>query len=414
MAELRALFVTTSYPSSPVDRAGPFVHMLARGLVRSGVRVTVLAPAYGEARGRSCMDGVEVHRFRFLPDRWQTLAMGFGGVPAALRSAPWRLVQLPLMIASAAASALRAAGDHDVLHAHWLPNLLPLAPAAWLRRRPRLVTLWGSDVEWYERSPRLQPVFRRLLRGADGIAAINEHMCRLFDGARRPGAELRLIPSGVDTDLFHPRDRGELRRRLGVEEGEFAIVFAASLIPRKGADVAIEALAQMRAAATLLLIGEGPERQRLESLAAERGVADRVRFLGERSLAEVALHMAAADTFVLPSHYEGRPNVVLEAQASGLAVVASDIPGCRDLIQPGETGLLVPAGDAAALATAFDALAEDRALCRRLGDNALAAIRDGGLTWEACASHYARFYTDLTGPRAASTFRASHAGAPRS
>lgn len=413
MAEPRVLFFTTSYPCSPVDRAGPFVHALARALVRSGVRVKVLAPAHGDARGTTAMDGVEVHRFRFLPARWQTLTMGFGGVPTALAHAPWRLLQLPLMMSAAAALALRAAGDCDILHAHWLPNLLPLAPAARLRRRPRLVTLWGSDVEMFERMHWLQPALRAVLRGADGVVAINEHMRALFgDGGGR--TQLRLIPSGVDTELFHPRPKAALRRQLGLDEDAFTIVFAGSLIPRKGADLAVEALAASGGDAILLLAGEGAERPRLEQMARERGVERRVRFLGERSLAEVADLMAAADAFVLPSHYEGRPNVVLEAQASGLAVIASDIPGCRDLVENGETGLLTPVGDAAALARALALLEDDAALRGRLGANAHAAIHDGGLTWEACARRYAELYADLSPARATDSLRTSHAGADRS
>ena len=239
----RIVFVTTSYPSSPVDRAAPFVHALARALVRAGVAVTAVAPAFGDAAGRVEMDGVEVRRFRFLPARWQTLTMGFGGVPAALSKAPWRLLQLPLMLAAASAATLRRAGEADLLHAHWLPNLLPLVPAARLRRKPRLVTLWGSDVEWYERSPRLRPAFRALLRGADGIVAVNEHMRDLFEPVRRRDADLRLIPSGVDVDLFRPRDKTALRARLGLDEDALYIVSVGSLIPRKGADLAIRALA---------------------------------------------------------------------------------------------------------------------------------------------------------------------------
>jgi len=412
MAAPRVLFVTTSYPCSPVDRAGPFVHSLARALVRCGIEVEVLAPAFGDARGRTMIDGVAVHRFQFLPARWQTLTMGFGGVPAALKRAPWRLLQLPLMLAVAAAKAIGAAGHADVLHAHWLPNLLPLIPAGRLRRRPRLVTLWGTDVEWFERSPSLQPAFRALLRGADGVVAINEHMRELFGNG--DDAALRLIPSGVDTDLFHPRERTPLRTRLGVSDVELAIVFVGSLIPRKGADLAIEALARMSSTAKLLLVGEGPEHGRLADLTRRVGVEAQVAFLGSRSLAEVAEIMAAADAFVLPSHYEGRPNVVLEAQASGLAVVASDIPGCRDLVEHGETGLLSAAGDAPALAQAFDQLAKDRSLRHRLGTHAVTSIRDGGLTWDACARRYADFYADLIGARATGSLRATHASVERS
>jgi glycosyltransferase involved in cell wall biosynthesis len=344
------------------------------------------------------MDGVDVQRCRFLPARWQTLTLGFGGVPAAVSKTPWRLLQLPLLLAAAAAATLRCAGAADVLHAHWLPNLLPLLPAARLRGTPRLVTLWGSDVEWYERSAGLRPAFRALLRRADGIVAINEHMRDLFEPLRRPDAALRLIPSGVDVELFRRRDKTPLRAELGLDEHALYIVSVASLIARKGADTAIRALADRSTPLRdihLLLIGEGPERARLAALAAQLGVSERVHLRGEQTVARVADYMAAADIFVLPSHYEGRPNVVLEAQACGLPVVASDIPGCRDLIESGATGLLTPPGNIAALAEVFTALAADAHLRARLGDNARAAIHDRGLTWDACARRYADFYRDL-------------------
>jgi glycosyltransferase involved in cell wall biosynthesis len=215
---------------------------------------------------------------------------------------------------------------------------------------------------------------------------------------RRPDAELRLIPSGVDVDRFHPRDKTALRAELGLDEHALFIVSVASLIARKGVDVAIRALADPSTTARnihLLLIGAGPERSRLGALAADLGVSERVHFRGEQTVTRVADYMAAADIFVLPSHYEGRSNVVLEAQASGLPVVASDIPGCRDLIESGETGLLAPRGNSAALAKAFAALAADAHLRARLGGNARAAIHDRGLTWKACARRYADFYREL-------------------
>ncbi|MBI3388578.1 MAG: glycosyltransferase family 4 protein [Deltaproteobacteria bacterium] len=396
MTAPRALFYSTSYPSTPVDRAGPFVHALARALVRSGVSVRVLAPAWGSARGVSEMEGVTIHRFQFLPARWQTLTMGFGGVPVALRRAPWRLLQLPLLLVAAAALSVQAARDADVLHAHWLPNLLPLAPAAWLRHRPRVVTLWGTDVQWFERSPALRPALGAVLRGADSVVAINDHMRTLFAPRVVSVERIALIPSGVDTDLFRPRDRAPLRTRVGLSDDAVVVVLVGSLIPRKGVDVALKALANIPdERVTAVVIGEGSERGVLEELAAQLGLTRRVRFAGECSLAEVAGWMSAADAFLLPSHYEGRPNVVLEAQASGLAVIASDIPGCRDLIEHGETGLLVPAGDVPALAAALTSVAGDAALRTRLGTRARAAIHDRGYTWDACARRYRDLYLDL-------------------
>ena len=410
MTAPRVFFFTTSYPCWSIDRAGPFVHALARALVRSGAKVEVLAPAFGTAASHSSIDGVEIHRFRYAPLRWQTVAMGFGGVPVALKRAPWSALQLPLMTIAAAALSLRAAGRCDVLHAHWLPNLLPLAPAARLRRRPRLVTLWGSDVEWFERAPRLQPAFRTLLRGADGIAAINHHMHDLFQPLVKSGTKVRLIPSGVDTSLFRPRDKNQLRARLGFASDSFIMLCVGSVIARKGFDVAIESLTLASGSArraVLLVVGEGPERSRLEHLAEQLGVAERVRFVGERSVVEVADFMAASDAFVLPSRYEGRPNVLLEAQASGLAVVASDIPGCSDLIEHGETGMLTPAADAAAMADALTLLANDAALRAKLGESSRRAIHDRGYTWDACARAYLDFYEDTLGVGASALLRST-------
>lgn len=388
----RVVFFTTSYPCAPGDRIGPFVHALARSLRRLGTPVRVLAPATATARGVSILEGVEVERFRFLPARWSTLTAGFGGVPVALRRAPWRLLAVPPMLAAGAMASVRAARAADVLHAHWLPNLIPLAPAARLRHRPRVVTLWGSDVEWFERSTWLRRMFERVLRGADAVVAINEQMRALFAPIVGP-ARLHVIASGVDTELFHPRERAALRRRLQLALDDVVAVFAGSLIPRKGVDVAIDALScSRRQAPFLVIVGEGPERAVLAQRAQQQGVAQRVRFVGEASVAEVAEWMAAADVFVLPSRYEGRPNVVLEAQATGLAVVASDIPGCRDLIEPGETGLLTRPGDPTALGDVLAMLVDDPALRVRLGNRARAAISDRRVTWEACAARYQEIY----------------------
>jgi glycosyltransferase involved in cell wall biosynthesis len=363
--------------------------------------VRVLAPAWGTARGATEVDGVEVYRFQFLPPRWQTLTMEFGGVPATLRRAPWRLLQLPAMLAAATALSIRMAGEVDVLHAHWLPNLLPLAPAAWSRRRAvRLVTLWGSDVEWFERARWLRPAFRAVLHGADGVVAINDHMQALFSDSGRTRDRLRLIPSGVDTDLFRPRDRTQLRLQLKLPTEAVVGLFVGSLIPRKGVDIALDAFARVNAQrALLVVVGEGSERPALAALAHERGVTDRVRFVGASSLAEVADWMSAADIFLLPSRYEGRPNVILEAQASGLAIIASDIPGCRDLIEAGITGLLTPTDDVATLADSLSTLVGDVTLRAKLGRNARDAIRQRGYSWDACAEKYRQFYQDLISNR---------------
>jgi glycosyltransferase involved in cell wall biosynthesis len=120
---------------------------------------------------------------------------------------------------------------------------------------------------------------------------------------------------------------------------------------------------------SLLIVGEGPEKPRLRALAAQLGIAERVTWLGE--IAEPERILARADLFVLPSLFEGFPNVLLEAMAYGVAVVSFDCPsGPRHIIRPGVDGVLVPAQDLDALATAMETLMTDTCERRRLGGNA--------------------------------------------
>lgn len=152
------------------------------------------------------------------------------------------------------------------------------------------------------------------------------------------------------------------------------IAVAGRLVPWKHVDAVIRAFAHLQDApvrdATLLVIGDGPERQRLRDLASSLGVADRVVFAGSRSHLDTLALMAACDLFVLNSSYEGLPHVVLEAMALGLGVVATSAGGTSELVEDGETGILIPPEDDAALRAALSGLLASPAERRRLGDTA--------------------------------------------
>ncbi len=189
---------------------------------------------------------------------------------------------------------------------------------------------------------------------------------------RRAGDAL-VIPNGADLDRFRPTARRDpaVRRHLGIGDAELVIGQIGSLIPRKGADVLLRAFSVLRARrpARLLLAGAGPERSPLERLAAELGVADSVGFLGEVRNPE-ALLQHAIDVSVLAAHSEAMPLALVEASACGLPIVCTDVGGNREVVVDGETGLLVPAGDADRLAAALARLCEDSALRTRFGEAA--------------------------------------------
>lgn len=165
--------------------------------------------------------------------------------------------------------------------------------------------------------------------------------------------KMRIVHCGIDPARYGTRPRGEPGKRL---------VFVGRLAAVKGVPVLLEAFAKVLAAhpdARLTLVGDGPERPRIEARAGELGLGAAVRFAGYLSQDEVTDELARADLFVLPSFAEGVPVVLMEAMASRLAVVATRIAGIPELVEDGAAGRLVPPGDADALAAAISDLLAD-------------------------------------------------------
>lgn len=212
---------------------------------------------------------------------------------------------------------------------------------------------------------------RRRSREAACVVACNPDVAQTF---RSLGVDTHLIPHGVDLDRFPPTP---------VPEGSpFRLLAVGRLVPKKGFDVLLEAVAGLLGPWQLTLVGDGPERDRLEGLAGARGVTDRVHFAGSCTHADLPAHYARAHVVVVPSvedasgDRDGLPNVVLEAMASGRPVVASDIGATASAIAPGRTGLLVRPGDALALTRAVDRLARQPSLGVEFGRHARRLVED--------------------------------------
>ena len=180
-----------------------------------------------------------------------------------------------------------------------------------------------------------------------------------------PGS-IAVIPNGIDGAAFAAAPpRAEIR----------TVITVANLRAEKGHDTLLEAAAQLAAVHPRLrfqFVGAGPRRADLEALAAARGLSSRVEFLGHRD--DVPELLSAADLYVLPSRSEAFPNGAIEAMAAGLPVVASAVGGLKDLIEDGRTGVLVPADDPSALATAIRRLVDAPAEARALGAAARAEV----------------------------------------
>ena len=197
--------------------------------------------------------------------------------------------------------------------------------------------------------------------GAACVVACNADVAREVGEA---GASATLFPHGVDLRRFSPQPE---------PDSPFTLLAVGRLVPKKGFDVLVDAAARLRRPAIVRIVGDGPERARLESQVRASGLRDRVRI--EQPVTHDALPAAyaAANAVVVPSvsdatgDRDGLPNVVLEALASGRAVVASRIAAIESAVHDGETGLVTEPGSAHALAAAIDTLADDASLRARLG-----------------------------------------------
>ncbi len=245
-------------------------------------------------------------------------------------------------------------------------------------------------------------VLIRTIARADAFVANSRELCEELLAAGVRAGKIARIPNGVDLARFSPDPDArsvEARRRLGLPEGPL-VVFAGRLDPQKGLHTLVEAMRSptlAAAGARLLLLGDGPQRAELAQALHRDGLSDRALFRGV--VEDVAPYLRASDLFAFPTLGEGMPNALLEAMATGLPCVASDIGGCRDVVTNGETGLLVPAGDATAFRAALETVVQSAALRERLG----AAARQDAVS---------RFGLERMVDRYETCYRAALAGVP--
>ncbi len=336
---LRVLVVPKWYPWPERPVFGLFCREHARALATRH-DVVVLAslatrrpdfPAY--RLEDSVEDGIRTLRVRYRRPFLRPAAMGFQllGMLAALRR-------------------LRRAGWRpDVVHAHVYQAAPPALLLGRLSRAPVVVTEHYTGfqrglVTGYDR------VLARLsFERADLVAPVSEDLAVRLR-ALAPKARIAVAPNAVDTEVFAPA-APDGRGASAPPSTPARLLNVAALAAKKGHGDLLQAIAELPDT-TLDVVGEGPEREPLERLALELGVADRVRLLGARSREDVAELMRAADLFVLSSYHENLPVVLIEAQASGLPAVATAVGGVPELVHP-DAGLLTSPGDPAALAAAI-------------------------------------------------------------
>ena len=261
----------------------------------------------------------------------------------------------------------------DLIHAHWAYRSGYVAyRLAREFRKPLVISVLGSDANhWlYEKNKRKK--LMQALHGAEAIISISQALQRRLVDHGIAGNKIFIIPQGIDLNQFSLRPsrlETHVRARFG---NSFVCACIANHYPVKGLDLLLRALARTQSRIAVILIGDGPERGKLEAIARLLEIDSRVWFTGQKPHDQIPNWINAADALVLPSRNEGLPTVMVEALACGKPVVATDVGGVREVLVDANLGIIVPPENVQALAAALEAMPQrhwDHQAIRRRGQD---------------------------------------------
>ena len=248
--------------------------------------------------------------------------------------------------------------NYDIVHAHYVPHSA-LIPAI-LKRKPFIVRFHGDDARIFPWKNKFNYMLVKFVTDrADRIVTVSNEMAGiLVDRLGVPESKISVISSGIDTTSFHPMPKKDMRDKLGLPQDKKIILFVGRLHKLKGLDLIYEC-AKQTPDLLYVFIGRKDGENIIDN--------ENCMFIGEKTRKDVPMWMNAADVLVLPSYTEGLPNVVVESLSCGTPAIVSDVGGCPEVVKDGETGFVVPVGDAGMLMKRIEYLVNDDNLIQRMG-----------------------------------------------
>lgn len=239
------------------------------------------------------------------------------------------------------------------------------------------------------------------MKRADRVVAVSKG---LYEHQLKPAgiqqSRVRVVHNAIDADTIQPTvPREQMRKELSLPQESFVIGVIGRFSPEKGQDIFVKAVAQASGIGTdlrVLFVGDGPEMDRVKSMARDLGIEDRLIFLGYRD--DIPNLYQAIDVVVIPSRSEGLPNVLLEALAVGKAVIATDVGGIAEVIEHRENGILLPANDVTSLAAALEEIYRNTELYNHITGNSRQSVKINFST-EARAKNIYSVYQELLSER---------------
>ena len=403
MNNVNVCILTSSFPRSEEDSAGPFVYQLATALAGKGLNIKVLCPhdqgiAFRESRGN-----LAITRFPyFYPTQYQRLCYGNGILPNLKKSLLARC-QLPFFIMAQILYCLKFVNKNrfDIIHAHWsLPQGLTGIICKRISKIPCIITLHGSDVHGLK-YPGLKWLNAKVINWSDACTANSSETARMAQHITMKddivvvpmGVDPRFLSAGLGRNVQRPSSRVEDRR----------ILYAGRLIDLKGVDYLIRALPAVLKEypeTRLMVVGSGPMKDALINLSTRLNLSDKVDFIDAVPREKLLEYYLSAGLFVLPSivndkgETEGLGVVLLEAMACGVPVVGSAVGGIPDIIKDEKTGLLARPKEPDSLAEKITRIFSESSLRRKIVENGYKLVEEN-FSWDRISETFIGIYREV-------------------
>ncbi len=385
---MKVVSITTAFPRSDSDVLIPWIIRLINLLKENGVETNIFTSSYCGKKSE-ISNHIKVFRFRYFFKKWEKLSHDMS-VPEKLKSNKLYFLVLPFFMIFGTISAYFYArkNNFDIIHIHF-PFPLALFGIAMKRvsKKPLVMTCHGSEVNMAKKNPIFRKIFNLMLKHADFITVNSTFMKNEVEKIIQD-KNIEIIPMGAGIGDISEKEKAEKKQKTRT-----TVLFVGRLIKVKGVKYLIDAVKLLDPGKfELHIAGDGPEHGNLEKTAPEN-----VFFHGYQTGKNLEELYRNADIFVLPSivddagYTEGLGTVLLEAANFSIPSIGTNVGGIPDIIRDGETGILVPQKDPAALAETIKTLAEDKTLCEKLTENARKHLKDN-FSWRVITEKFLEIY----------------------
>ena len=389
---MRVCVVPTMFPKYLGDYYGSFVYDEVKALVQKGLDVHVVTPHNQGAAYQEIMEGIHVHRFRWMEPKPFRALVHFKGLIDTFRIITYSVSLFFNLI------VITRKYKIQIIHAHSaIPTGFIGAIVSKIMNIPLFITAHGMDITNFENQRFFNYFISYSLNSSHKSIAVSEDLARKLKSLVNNENKIIVIRNGVDTNRFKPKRNTILRNRYGIKENDILILFVGYLDTFKGIFETInafKAISYDNINVKLMIVGTGPKENDLKTKVEKMGLEKSVIFTGNIPPADIHEYYQSADIFVLPSYTDagGPPLVFIEAMACGLPVIGTNVGGIPEGIENGVNGFIIHPKNVNELTKKLDIIINNENLRKEFGKNSLRKIQENSMTLEKKAEKIMDLY----------------------